>query len=116
MKFDKVVIKNNTTGANNIHLAVHPFRCAYVIKHMMEKGDYDVGYGETREPLPDWQQKLSDELWDNIPGLQSLFFQNGEITLQHSGVFDDTEIIKSSTDILNPYLERELRLQKLAGK
>ncbi|MCK9369899.1 hypothetical protein M0R04_08345 [Candidatus Dojkabacteria bacterium] len=109
--FNKVIIKNVTEQKHNIHLAVHPFRCDYFIKSFRGKGDYQM-IRDTEE-LPEWQKKLSDDLYDNIPGLREIYFSNGEITLQHVGVFEDEELIEEASKIIEPYLTTNLKLEGL---
>lgn len=107
--FDKVVIRNVTSQATNVHLAVHPFRCFDGIRMMMHRGDYNDLF--KKEELSEWKQRLADALWDEIPGLQNLFFSNGEITLQHHGVFEDAAIAAAATEIIQPALEAQALLE-----
>jgi len=102
-EFYKVVIRDKTMEQGNIHLAVHPFPVPHILM-MMGKGNYTDHYGCS---LPDWQRKLADELWDKLPGLQDLFFNNGEITIQHNGLFRDSEIREAAIKIIEPYLEEQ---------
>lgn len=113
--FDKVVIRNKTEQEHNIHLAVHPFPVDGMIRSFDHSGDRDTLFNES-EPLPEWQGKLVDTLYERIPGLQALFFRNGGITLQHSGVFDDEAIITEAEAILRPVLEENLRLKRLLAE
>lgn len=106
---DKVIISNRTTSRHNIHLAVHPFSHNGIIM-MMQKGDYDNHRGDV---LAEWKQKLADSLWDKIPGLHSLFFQNGEITIQHVGLYSDEEIISEAEAIIMPVLKGQLLLRSV---
>jgi len=115
MRFKQVVIKNVTQQKHNIHLAVHPFYFDEVIRHFEKQGDYKGGSFQETEVV-DWQRRLLDELWAGIPGLHSVFFTNGEITLQHAGIFDDEEIITSASEIIQPYLEQELKLRQLTDE
>lgn len=108
MDFDRVVIKDVTRMENNIHLAVHPFSTPNAELIMMMSKNRFV-------ELPEWQQKLADALWDNIPGLDTLFFNNGGITLQHTGIFSDAEIIEAAEEIIRPVLETQLTLRKLGA-
>jgi hypothetical protein len=110
-RFDRVVVVNKTMHAHNVHLGVHPFSFPSGIKMMTRKGDYDF-YLKSGE-MAEWQKKLADELWDGIPGLSTLFFDNGQITLQHSGVFTDHDIVAEATDIITPFLEQEMLLKNL---
>ena len=111
--FDKIVIKNRTTHENNIHLAVYPFPMTGPdwIRSFRYKGDPDTDLG--RESLVDWQRKCVDQFFEILPGLQAVFLRNGEITLQHSGVFSDEEIVEAASKILRPVLEENLRLERL---
>ncbi len=111
-RFNEVVIKNVTEQPKNIHLAVHPFPFNR-IKMMMHKGDYTNNDGTE---LEEWQKHLADDLWDKIPGISDLFFCNGEITIQHQGVFEDEEIIEVATEIIKPYLDKNLNLINLLGR
>lgn len=104
--FNKVVVRNVTQQKNNVHLAVHPFFFNRILM-MMNKGDYSNHDGSE---LTDWQKHLADELWNNIPGLSDLFFCNGEITIQHTGIFNDSEIFDAASEIIRPYLEENLTL------
>lgn len=113
MNFNKVIIKNVTQQPNNIHIAVHPFPIK-VIRMMMYKGDYEDS--DYKGELSQWQKELSDKLFDNIPGLSDLFFDNGNITIQHSGVFSDPEIYNAAVEIIEPYLKSQLALQSLENK
>ena len=112
--FDIVVIKRlPQSESGNIHLALHPFHLVGPewIRSFKHKGDFDTIFD--REPLPEWQQKLVDELFESLPGLQTVFFKNGEITLQHSEVFSDDEIVEAATKLLHPVLSINLQLTKL---
>lgn len=109
--FNRVIIRNTTEHEENIHLSVHPFPMEDGIRMMMHRGDY--GLWEREKPLAQWKKELADALWDGIPGLQHLFFNNGQITLQHHGVFPDAGIIEAAEAIIRPVLETQLRLQAL---
>ncbi len=115
--FDQVVIKDVTQQARNIHLAVHPFPIANHINMMTRKGDYGHERDfDTKEPvttMAEWQKRLAVAMWDGIPGLSTLFFVNGSITLHHNGVFEDALIIEGATSIIRPALEQELQLRNL---
>jgi hypothetical protein len=115
LMFNRVVIINKTQQAENIHLAVHPFPFDHWITSMHKKGDYGHSFGEEGpEVTSEWQQRLADALWDGIPGLDTIFFKNGEITLQHAGVFSDEEIIEGAIAIIKPVLEQNLILSSEA--
>ncbi len=104
--FNRVVIRNRTQDEKNIHLAVHPFKCDG-LRQINVKGDYtDIFKGLP----PDWMIHLADDLWDGIPGLARLFFSNGQITIQHTGTFDDKEIIEAAKEIIEPFLTEQLTL------
>ena len=107
-----VIIKNITQQETNIHLAVHPFRNTGGIVMMSWKGHYGTTIGE-QEPMAEWKQRLADSLWDDLPGLRTLFFTNGGITLQHGGIFNDDEIIKLAEEIIRPVLETQALLESL---
>ena len=108
-RFDRVVIRDRTEHQGNIHLAVHPFKCDG-LRRIENPGDYmDIRKG----PLPDYLASLADALWDGIPGLTRLFFSNGQITLQHTGVFDDKEIVAAARELLEPILETNLALDSV---
>lgn len=114
MNFDRVIIKDVTRTETNIHLAVHPFTTPNAeLVMMMSRERYQSPSGTE---LPEWQQRLADALWDGIPGLDTLFFNNGEITLQHTGVFSDAEIIEAAEEIIRPVLETQLTLKKLGAE
>lgn len=104
--FNRVVIRDRTENAHNIHLAVHPFRCDSPRK-IDSQGDYMNIF---KGPLPDWLARLADGLWDAIPALTCLLFRNGEITIQHTGVFDDKEIVEAAKEIIEPFLTEQLTL------
>lgn len=105
--FNRVVIRviNNdgSTGSyeGNIHLAVHPFKCEHFFM-MGCKGYYDVS-------MPLWQRDLADKLWDEVPGMHTLFFGNGYITVQHHEVFTNAEIIEVAEALIRPVLEAQLK-------
>ncbi|KKM96752.1 hypothetical protein LCGC14_1174890 [marine sediment metagenome] len=102
--FNKVVIRDTPKQEGNIHLSVHPFRVDSI--HMMsQRGEYGHDW---KEPIPPWQRLVADALWDSIPGLTTLFFQNGKVTLQHSQVFPDHEIAQAAKEVLTPFLENNL--------
>jgi hypothetical protein len=104
--FDRVVIKADARSSTNIHLAVHPFRMPRPVA-MLSAGPYeDLG-------LPPSKRPLADQLWEGIPGLSALFFSNGNITINHSGLFPDAEIIAAATEIIAPHLEEQLVLDRL---
>lgn len=109
--FDKVVIRQQTTQANNIHLAVHPFRSPTL--YMMTHTDsYDDG--RYKPPMPQYMRDLADKLWLLVPGLQTLFFDNGRITVQHVGLFEDSEIIEAITPTIRAVLETSLTLDLMS--
>lgn len=113
MDFDRVVIKNVTQQKHNVHIAVHPFKSAG-LRMMMRPGDYDETGDEYKgAPIPEWQRGLADSLWERIPGLHTLFFGNGQITIQHAGIFDDEDIIEAAAAILQPVLQAQLLLESL---
>ncbi len=105
-RFNKVVINDVTQHKHNIHLAVHPFPFDS-IKMMMNKGDYTNHDGTE---LNEWQTRLADSLWDNLPGVNDLFFNNGGITIQHNGIFEDNEIIEVAIEIIEPFLQANLKI------
>lgn len=109
--FNRVVIRNVTQHDRNIHLSVHPFPLEAVIRMMETKGEYGNHF---QDDPPEWRQRLADALWDALPGLTRLFFANGSITLQHSGVFSDAEIIEAATEVIQPVLAGQLLLQQVA--
>jgi hypothetical protein len=104
--FDRVVIKADARHPGNIHLAVHPFRMPKRVV-ILVAGLYDP------PGVPPSKRPLADRLWEGIPGLLALFFSNGEITIQHSGLFPDEEIITAATAIITPHLEEQLVLDRL---
>lgn len=111
--FDKVIIRNRTEQKENIHLSVHPFR-SRGLRMMLGPGHYDETSDDYKgDSMPEWQRKLADSLWENIPGIQTLFFGNGQITIQHAGVFEDGEITEAAINILRPALETQLLLESL---
>ncbi len=77
---------------------------------MMDKGDYTNHDGTE---LAGWQKNLAGSLWDEIPGIAILFFLNGEITIQHQGIFSDEEIIEAATEIIEPFLVENHNLNNL---
>ena len=105
--FKEVVFKNLTLQKNNIHLGVHPFRMGEGIVMMMSKGDYGLSHQKLDSQ---WEKDLADKLWDNIPGMDILFFDNGEVTLQHKGIYEDEELISVAEQIIRPILEWGLAL------
>ena len=111
MKLNLGTIRIKATGRDlhNIRLAVYPFRQDSI--YMLEyRGDYGHSW---QEPLSPWKVALADTLWDSIPGLQRIFYSNGEISLQHSGAFEDAEVKDLAVSIISPALEQELRLQMM---
>jgi hypothetical protein len=104
--FDRVVIKADARHPRNIHLAVHPFRMPGPVA-ILVAGLYDP------PGVPPSKRPLADRLWEGIPGLLALFFSNGKITIQHSGLFPDEEIITAATEIIAPHLEEQLALDRL---
>lgn len=112
MSFNVVVFRNKTKRVNNIHLSVHPFYQPFVYS-MYFRGDYKEHIPYNNGGIALCWRPLADKLWDNIPGLNVLFFLNGEIILQHSGVFPDNEIIEAAREIILPYLEEQLKLNNL---
>ena len=107
--FKRVVIRNNTEQQHNIHITVHPFPIKSIYMFSW-KGDY--GHYEDKE-LSQYQKSLADKLWDEIPGLHSMFFSNGNITLQHTGIFPDNDIYEVAVSIIQPVLEENLKLELL---
>lgn len=107
--FNKVVIKNTTQFHHNVWLAVYPFYVADMVR-MEHKGHY--GYDWDTGSISEWQKALADKLWDKLPGLQTIYFDNGEIILQHNGLFSDEEIIAAATEVIQPVLEDNLLLQR----
>lgn len=110
MTFNQVVIRNVSQKGNGIHLAIHPFTCTDGLHMMIHRGHYGRS---DQEEMPGWKKALADNLWDGIPGLSYLFFDNGIIILHHGGVFDDDEITKAADSIIRPVLEQELALRNI---
>ena len=109
--FNRVVIREQTQHENNIHLAVHPFKTPNATLYLMMTAH---NYDSFRKPeMPQYMKDLADKLWNSIPGLSTLFFGNGKITLQHVGVFTDTEIVEAATPIITEVLEANLALENL---
>ena len=111
MELSGVIIKEVTTQGRNVQLAVYPFFTTYHIHHFRRRGQFDMIW--EGDKLPEWHKSLSNILFDKVPGLQDLFFTNGEITLQHSGVLEDAEVIELTKEVITPFLEQELRLRML---
>jgi hypothetical protein len=105
--FNKVVFHPVDSSERNIHIAVHPFPCDDVIRLMESPGDYGR---VTQEPLTEWKRRLADALFEGIPGLTHLFFTNGNITIQHAGIFSQAEILAGAEAIVRPVLEVQLAL------
>ncbi|MAH47252.1 hypothetical protein CMI37_15615 [Candidatus Pacearchaeota archaeon] len=108
--FNQVKYIDQTEQRGNIHIAVHPFRVEKLAM-MSWKGDYGTFVDE--HPLSETQQRLADKLWEEVPGLRTLFFANGQITLQHSQVFNDTEIVESARPFIESVLNANLELETL---
>lgn len=103
------IIKNVTRDERNVHLAVYPF-FHNSINMMMHKGHYGEYFDEK---LSEWKKELADKLWDNVPGISCLFFNNGEITIQHNGVLEDNDVIELATRVIQPYLETNIRIMTI---
>ena len=117
MKFFKeVVFKDLTQQRYNIHLGVHPFRMGKGLVMMDEKGDYGLHYEEESKQLAQWEKDLADQLWDNIPGMDVLFFDNGKVVIQHKGIYEDDQIIPVVEQIIRPVLEWGLALAQQDGE
>lgn len=113
--FNTVVIRTQShTGHNNIRLVVHPFHTPNAELYMMMYQGQHFDGDSYHTPMPQYMRDLSDQLWQNIPGLNTLFFGNGHITLQHAGVFDDADIIEAATQIMEPILTANLALQSFS--
>ncbi len=98
--FDRVVIKiSPRSKEGNLHILVHPFNTDHIVMMM---GKESIRW--RKEELHEWQVPLAEQLFDKIPGLQTLFFNNGEITMQHAGVFSDTEVFLKVKEIVEPVL------------
>ena len=102
MDKNQVIVRNVTEQERNVHLAIHPFQFG-VIAMMSNKGDYGRRFNDGEEMIL-WQREMADALWDGIPGLSTLFFVNGGVTLQHNGLFNDAEVIDEATKIITPFL------------
>lgn len=111
MGFNKIVFSAHINYSANIHIRVHPFAVSRMVM-MTEPGEYNH-YFTDDTPLTESQKILADTLWEAIPGLNNLFFDNGEITIQHDGLFDDSEILEAAKTIIMPELEATLELQRL---
>ena len=108
---NKVLIKDVTRQENNVHIAVYPFPHAYIVMQMHKGDKFEEDIFGCLEEL--WKRELSNMLWDEIPGLDTLFFANGKVTIHHNGLLDDSEVIEIATEIIKPYLETQLKLMML---
>lgn len=108
--FNEVVVKiNPRSQPGNLHIAVHPFKCSRLYM-MMWVGDYgDRGF-ENEGLMSEYQKKLADQLWEKIPGMHTMFFMNGEITIQHNELFGEDDIFEAVKAIVKPILEQNLLL------
>lgn len=112
-RFNKVVIKKSDSyreGHHNIWLSVHPLKLDY-IRSSSHMNDY--GRIGDWSDTPQYIKDLMDEMWNKIPGLSYLSFNNGRVVIQHTGAFDDKDIEEVAIDILQPVLEANLALQNL---
>lgn len=114
--FNRVVIRDRTKQQYNIHLAVHPFHFTEGIRMMSSEDAVDdfmtraSNEHNAANPLTGPQARLAKNLMASIPGIQHLFFANGAITIQHTGVFDDKAIIAAAKEIIEPFLTEQLTL------
>lgn len=108
--FNRVVVADRTRGEGNVHLAVHPFKSERIVM-MLRKGWYEEYEGYE---MPPYQKALADLFWDRIPGLHTLFFANGGVTIHHEHVFTDGEIFEAAKEIIVPVLEQNLMLSEVS--
>lgn len=127
--FNRVVIKNTTEpigtkhydsfyderppfvyDGGNVHIALHPFKCPRLVS-MNRPQDYGLHFDDYE--MPEYQKRLADALWESLPALHTLFFGNGQITIQHRNVFSDDEIFEAAEQIIRPILEQNQMLNTL---
>lgn len=102
------IIKNVTQHEGNVHLAVYPF-FHNSINMMTEQGYYRDHEGSQ---MTDWEKSLADKLWETIPSLAVLFFNNGEITIQHHRLLSDEEVVEMASSIILPYLTANMIVRR----
>lgn len=101
-RFNRVVIRPRGGQLGNIHLGVWPFSVGSIV------GIEHYSLETQLAKLPEPYAALARTLWDAVPGIKHLYFSNGQITIQHSGAFDDEEIIDVVSPIIHPVLEAAL--------
>ncbi len=109
--FNRVVIKDISLSFDQhaVRMAVHPFPFdgdGEDYFKMTSRGKFSID-------IPDHQKRLANALWERIPGLRSMYFKNGEISIYHSGIFENEEIYKAALDIVTPFLEQNLALHMM---
>lgn len=97
--------------AGNLHINVHPFYLSSLYM-LIRRGEYGQPW---EEPLPERLHSLVDRLWDNIPGLQTLFLGNGVITIQHAEVFSDEDILELAHASIDPVLQENAKMMALSA-
>ncbi len=106
--YNKVVLFQRPATLGVIALTVHPF-FLIGIHLIIGKGHY--GFNE--EDLGENFRRLSDRLWEAIPGIESISFSNSSIIITHKGVFPEEDLVNSIKLLVRPELEANVRLQSL---
>lgn len=110
--FDTIRIENKTFIPNNIWLAVYPFKLPdnkrfNIFRYATDK---DIWNGE---PLPDRFLNLVKDLYEQLPSISCIIFENGRIIIQHTGAFSDKEIIEVAEEIIELFLKKELNFESM---
>ena len=111
------IVRNHKYGKNNVHIGVYPLfvsRLQLIMGASSCQGDFvDYGNSNSGRVLSESQQNLAKQLFEEVPGINALFLGNGCVTIQHTGVFNDDEVVELATSVLTPYLEAELKFRSL---
>jgi hypothetical protein len=103
-RFNRVVMKPESLQRGNIHIAVWPF----ALDDIYSIHDYMRKVRDETVKLPEWLRPLAQELMDAIPGLKMLSFSNAQIVIQHTKVFEDSEILEVVLPLIEPVLRSRL--------
>lgn len=108
----EIIIRDRTKQTGNVHVAIHPLRTSGNTWMSIYKGHYgsqDI-FADEENKMPLWLRKMADDLWEAVPGLNTLSIGNGEITLQHVGIFEDREVIAYAEPVIRHHIELNERL------
>ena len=103
-------------GLRSVSMRVFPFYWGSP-RVMGGKGDYD-----DREPwpgrapwdqvqsLPSWAKRMADALWDALPEMEALGFDDSRISVKHRGSEPPLEVAQRVLEVIRPFIAEQASL------